>query len=190
MTELAQRIAAGGFTTLSPEVQTALTQAAQRVWVNRQAERSVDAYEAALARGERKKLTARQFAQEPRPTPVLRNELVIGPNGLAGPSEAGKSLFVRDWLLEIAESGRKVLAVLSEGTHDFEARWSSHPRYERAADNIYVLDEPVDLVHGATWTGCSRSTRTWTARWPSTSSTTWAWRTTTGSRTSCRSLRR
>jgi Bifunctional DNA primase/polymerase, N-terminal/AAA domain len=148
MTELTQRIAAGGSTTLPPEVQTALTQATQRVWVNRQAERSIDAYEAALARGERKKLTARQFAQEPKPTPVLRNELVIGPNGLAGPSEAGKSLQVRDWLLEIAESGRKVLAVLSEGTHDFEARWASHPRYERAADNIYVLDEPVDLVHG------------------------------------------
>jgi AAA domain len=112
----------------------------------RRAVRRVDAEEAEAARGERPIQTARQFAIQPKPAAV--GWFGVGPNGIAGPSEAGKSLLARDRFLEIGNTKQNVLVVLSEGTHDFEERWTTQPLWETAADYVYVIDSTVNLVYG------------------------------------------
>jgi hypothetical protein len=41
---------------------------------------------------------------------------------------------------------RDVLWVASEGLHGFGTRWKNHPLWEQAADRVFILDEPVDLI--------------------------------------------
>jgi hypothetical protein len=131
-----------------PELEERIADETVREIVKRTANRRVNAAEAAELRGERVRHTAREFAREPKPEPVLRDVLGVGANGLAGPSEAGKSLLVRDWSLQVASSGRNVLLVLSEGTHDFAERWESQAAWQSSADRIWIVDDPVDIVHG------------------------------------------
>lgn len=113
---------------------------------DRDALRWVKARELAEVRGERPKRTARDFAMIEKPAAVLDGKLAAEVNLLGGPSEAGKSLQARDWILEIAASGRNVVLVLSEGQHDFVQRWTTQPLWDQAADHFYVLEEPVDLT--------------------------------------------
>ena len=57
----------------------------------------------AAARGPRPKRTARDFLRMvPPPQFMVKKVLGVDFNGLAGPSEAGKSLLARDWGLHIA----------------------------------------------------------------------------------------
>jgi hypothetical protein len=117
----------------------------------------LEAARIAAARGPRHVRTAADYAKVPPPPVVMRDVLAAEVNLLGGPQEAGKSLLARDWTLHVASGvawrghavtqRRPTLIVFSEGTHDFAERWASQPLWEQAADWIYVLDEPVDLVH-------------------------------------------
>jgi hypothetical protein len=139
---------------LPPEI----AKRAGQIWVERQATGYVDAFELAQARGPRPKRAAREYAQVPQPDAVIMNVLAAEYNMLGGPSEAGKSLLARDWVLSVASGTawrgylvpqpRNVLWVASEGLHDFAMRWEAHPLWQYAADRVFVLDEPVDLVRG------------------------------------------
>jgi AAA domain len=118
----------------------------------------LEAERLAATRGPRLKRTAAEYAKIPPPPAIITNALAAEVNLLGGPQEAGKSLLARDWTLHIASGvswggytvseRRKVLVVLSEGTHDFAERWATQPLWNHAAEWIYILDEPVDLVHG------------------------------------------
>lgn len=108
--------------------------------------------------GERVKMTAREFAKLPKPPVVMEQILAAEVNILAGPEASGKSLWVRDLALCVAAqkpwrghwvpAQRDVLLIFSEGTHDFSERYETHPLWHEAADHVWVLDVPVDLVHG------------------------------------------
>jgi hypothetical protein len=110
------------------------------------------------ARGPRIKRTAREYALIPPPPTIMENVLAAEINLLGGPTEAGKSLLARDWALTVATGQewrghavaqpRYVLVVLSEGTHDFAERWMTQPLWQAAQNGIFILDEPVNLVHG------------------------------------------
>jgi Bifunctional DNA primase/polymerase, N-terminal/AAA domain len=140
------------------EVEGRVAVAQLKLWVTREAARRLDAAEVAAARGPRPKRTARAYAEVAQPDTVLDEVLAAEVNLLGGPSEAGKSLLARDWALAVATKEswwdhavperRDVLWVASEGLHDFRERWMEQPGWEKAADRIYVLEEPVDLVHG------------------------------------------
>lgn len=133
-----------------------LRKARNRVKANRQANRELDEEEMTAARGPRPKRTAREFALVPKPDVIMDEVLAAEVCLLGGPSEAGKSLVARDWALHVAAGvpwlghnvrrPRKVLWIASEGTHDFAERWESQPLWGRAADNIYILGEPINLT--------------------------------------------
>lgn len=122
----------------------------------RAARRKLDEEEAEESRAPRIRRTAREFAKIPPPDIVMADVLAAEVNLLGGPSEAGKSLVARDWSLHVAAGvawrghqvvrSRGVLWVASEGTHDFAERWESRPLWDLAADRIYVLDQPVNLL--------------------------------------------
>jgi hypothetical protein len=131
-------------------------------WARRGARRYWDDAEAAAARGDRPKRTGRQYARVPQPAAIMAGVLAAEVNLLGGPEGEGKSLLARDWVLAVAAGlawrghaaeKRACLYVASEGTHDYAARWQTHPLYENAADNFYVLDEPVSLIsaHDVAW---------------------------------------
>jgi hypothetical protein len=118
--------------------------------------RLLDEEEAEANRAPRVRRTAREFAKVPPPEIVMAEVLAAEVNLLGGPSAAGKSLLARDWALHVAAGiawrghrvpgARGVLWVASEGTHDFADRWQTRPLWEQAADRIFVLDEPVNLL--------------------------------------------
>lgn len=122
----------------------------------RRARRRLDEEEMASARGPRTRRTAREFSTIPKPSVVMDDVLAAEVNLLGGPSAAGKSLIARDWSLHVATGAawrghsvtepRAVLWVVSEGTHDFEERWCGQPLWEKAADQIFIVDEPINLV--------------------------------------------
>jgi hypothetical protein len=136
--------------------------------VRRRARRDLDAEELDAARGPRMKRTAKEYAKVEQPAAVINNVLAAEVNLLGGPTEAGKSLLARDWAIPVAwqapkewgemprpnwrgytvVESRPVLLIASEGLHDFRERWENQPGWEQAAGRIYVMDEPVDLVHG------------------------------------------
>ncbi|HZX07197.1 bifunctional DNA primase/polymerase [Kribbella sp.] len=130
------------------------------IWrrADRDAQEALDAAELAAARGPRLKRTARDFAKVDPPDAVIDKVLAAEVNLLGGPQEAGKSLLLRDWALAIAAGQpwrgyrvvepRNVLLVASEGTHDFAERWEGQVLWESARDRVFVLDVPIDLVHG------------------------------------------
>lgn len=109
--------------------------------------------------GDRVKRTAREFAKVPKPQAVMKSILAAEVNLLAGPGAAGKSLLSRDLALCVATGqpwrgyevpeARDVLLMFSEGTHDFAERYEWHPLWEEAADHVWVLDQPVNLVSGS-----------------------------------------
>lgn len=147
---------AGDPATLAMQVANQVGIAYPREKALRKVRRRLDEEELAEARGPRPKRTARVFATETPPAQVIQSILAAEVNLLGGPSAAGKSLLARDWALAVASGmpweghpvpeARNVLYVASEGTHDFVERWASRPLWEAAADRIFVLDEPVNLV--------------------------------------------
>lgn len=122
------------------------------------ARRALDSEEVAAARGPRVKMTGAEFAAVPPPPVLIREVLAAEMNLLGGPSEAGKSLLACEWAVAVATGTewrehavaerRPVLWIASEGLHDFSERFGAHPAWEAAARNVYVMDEPVDLVRG------------------------------------------
>jgi hypothetical protein len=143
---------------VAPEIRHANLVSDRRKWhkAERQAKRELDAEELAALVGEREKVTARTFADQPKPTVVMEHILAAEVNLLAGPEASGKSLWERDLALSVAAGepwrghavpeARNVLLVFSEGTHDFAERFTVHPLWERAADRVWVLDKPVNLT--------------------------------------------
>lgn len=122
----------------------ALTRESDQRW----ARRTLDERDAAEARGPRPRRDGAAYAALDRPAPVLPGRLAAEVNLLGGPSEAGKSLLARDWALEVANSGRNVLWVASEGMHDFDERWEAHPLWSAdVAARLFVLDEPVSITY-------------------------------------------
>jgi len=125
---------------------------------DRDARQRLEAEDLAAARGPRTKRTAAEFADIPPPPVIMREVLAAEMNLVGGPSEAGKSLLARDWALAVAtgtpwqghrvSEARNVLWVASEGLHDFAERFTSQPAWTDAKNQIFVLDVPVDLVHG------------------------------------------
>lgn len=109
--------------------------------------------------GERVKRTAREFAKEPKPQVIMDQVLAAEVNLLAGPEASGKSLWTRDlalcvasghpWRGHVVPEPRNVLLAFSEGTHDFAERYESHPLWEAAADRIWIIDQPINLVAGS-----------------------------------------
>jgi len=135
----------------------ALTEAyTRRERATRAARRTVDAEELAEVVGERVKITARKFAEEPKPQAVMDGILAAEVNVLAGPEASGKSLWLRDialcvaagspWRGHAVPKARDVLLVFSEGTHDFAERYKTQPLWDAAADRVWVLDKPVNLT--------------------------------------------
>ena len=122
-----------------------LARARHELQVRRDAIRDLDAEEEALARGGRKDLSYRELLALPKPVWVYSELLTQGFHGLAGPPEAGKSLLVRNWLCEIAASGRSVVFVLSEGQFDMAERFGSHPAITAAAPHLFFLDGGFNL---------------------------------------------
>jgi len=138
--------------------------------IEAQAREVFEELQLAQVRGNRPKRTAADFAELPQPAAVLESVLAAEVNLLGGPSEAGKSLLARDWALSVATGKawrghlppevRNVLWVASEGLHDFRERWAGQPGWghakdcaaackaKHAADRVYVLDQPVNLVLG------------------------------------------
>jgi hypothetical protein len=124
----------------------------------RRAARVVDAEELAELVEARVKQTAREFAKVTPPEPIIDRLLAAEMNLIGGPSESGKSLLARDWALSVATgepwrgytvpTRRNVLWVASEGLHDFSERWESQHLWDMAADRVYVLEDPVNLVTG------------------------------------------
>lgn len=145
------------------EMQDRVAASLVRQAADREARRRLDEQDKAAARGPRVKRTARAYADVPRPAAILSDVLAAEVNLLGGPSEAGKSLLARDWVLSVASGEswrghavpepRNVMVILSEGTHDFPERWARHSLWETAADRVFVLDEPVDLLsrHDVDW---------------------------------------
>lgn len=135
-----------------PEFEDAL----RKERIDRAVRRRVLSDEVAAARGPRAKRTAETYAGIPKPRSVISEVLVAEVNLLGGPSEAGKSLLARDWMLHTAAGvawrghavvePRTCLYVMSEGTHDFDERWEAQPLWDTAKGNIFVLDEPVNLL--------------------------------------------
>lgn len=107
----------------------------------------------------RERVSARDYAKRPAPDPIIDEVLGVGINLLSGPSEAGKSLFVRDLMLSVASGyswrgrtvprARQCLYLASEGLHDFAVRWETQPLWEHAADRIDVQETMIDLRSGA-----------------------------------------
>lgn len=128
----------------------------ERLKVRRHAERALDEEEFEATREPRVRRSAREFAALPKPRPIMERVLAAEVNLLAGPSGAGKSLLGRDWTLHVASGQpwrgfevpepRAVVVVASEGTHDFDERWASQPLWNKAADNVYVVDQGVNLL--------------------------------------------
>jgi hypothetical protein len=128
----------------------------------RQAAQLVAELELAEVQGQRSpRRSAREFAKVPQPEPVIEGVLAADVNLLDGPPEAGKSIVAQEWVFTVATGEpwrglyqpaggqvRSVVWVASEGLHDFEVRWVGHPLWERAADRVYVEDQPIDLVRG------------------------------------------
>lgn len=128
----------------TPERRRALAREEATRWARRQ----LDQRELEEARGPRPKTTMREFSKlEPTPQ-VIPGVLAADVNLLGGPSAAGKSLLARDWAIQVAQTGRTVLWVASEGMDDVGVRWASHPDWEQVADRVYMLD-PVNLVGDA-----------------------------------------
>lgn len=125
-------------------------------WRIRQARAWCDGKELEAARGPRIKRTGREYAKVEPPALIIDKVLAAEVNLLGGPTGAGKSLLARDWALHVASGepwrsyavpgSRDVLYIASEGTHDFCERWTGHPLWERAADRIWMLDEPMSLT--------------------------------------------
>jgi hypothetical protein len=149
---------AAGLQTQDPVFDQQLGQRVTQLRVSAAAQQILEAEQLAAARGPRPKRRASEYALVEPPPAILDRILAAEVNLLGGPAEAGKSLLLRDWALAVASGQpwrgypvverRKVLIVLSEGTHDFAERWVDQPYWQEAADDIFILDEPVDLVHG------------------------------------------
>jgi hypothetical protein len=130
--------------------------ALRRKRADRLAARTLDDEEYLAARGERVRRTAAQFAALPAPVPIIAGVLGVGRNLLGGPSEAGKSLLARDWLIHVAAGEpwrgnavperRTVLLAASEGLHDFADRWETHPHWAAAQERILIDDTTVNLT--------------------------------------------
>lgn len=128
----------------------------QDEYARRFARRVVDEFELAKARGPRVKRTVSEYAALPKPPSVVDQILAAEVNLLGGPSAAGKSLLARDLSLHVAAGeawrgfqvpeARNVLYVASEGLHDVLERWSSQALWARARDNVYIMDEPINLM--------------------------------------------
>lgn len=103
----------------------------------------------------RERHTGRDFAnRDPIEQPITQ-VLGVGVNILSGPTEAGKSLLAKDWMLHVAAGvpwrghavdQRPVLYIAGEGLHDFEDRWATNPLWGAAADQIYVIEDGVNLL--------------------------------------------
>jgi hypothetical protein len=115
----------------------------------RSVRRQADAEELALARGGRQDMSWEALTKLPKPVWIYDGLLTQGFHGLAGPPEAGKSLLVRNWLTEIAASGRNVVYALSEGQFDLADRFSAHPLNASAQPCLWFLDGGMDLASAA-----------------------------------------
>ena len=87
---------------------------------------------------------------DPKPDWVIPNWLPVGVIGLAGPTEAGKSLLARDWLNVCANGGTwfgqqveqcNVTYVLGEGLFDLDVRFDCI-----SLERIAIFTEPVNLL--------------------------------------------
>lgn len=134
-------------------VVTALDEAISRkraeIYIAREASRREDAQEEALARGGRMDMSWADLTKLPKPVWIYQRLLTVGWHGLAGPPEAGKSLLAREWLCEIAASGRNVVYVLSEGQFDLEDRFRAHPQIQAASPHLFFLDGGLNLASGS-----------------------------------------
>lgn len=115
------------------------------LWEEREARQRVIAREYAEACGERRIMSWDEFAAQPPPEWIHDRLLTKGFHGLAGPPGAGKSLLCRDWLLEVAASGRNVLYAPTEGQFDMATRFEAHPLYAKGKPHLAILPEDAAL---------------------------------------------
>jgi hypothetical protein len=113
------------------------------------ARREVAAREWAQAAGERAIITHAELVDRPVPEWIMPPCLTVGVHGVAGPPEAGKSLLVRDWNVQVAASGRNALYAISEGHHDLADRFAAHPQIGAASGRLHFLTDPLSLTSDA-----------------------------------------
>jgi hypothetical protein len=71
-----------------------------------------------------------------RPRPASRSCAGLGtPRATGEPWRGYDPVEIRNWLV-----------VASESMHDFDMRWVTHPLWKRAADRVFILDQPIDLL--------------------------------------------
>jgi hypothetical protein len=124
--------------------------------VHRASKRIVDDEEYTAARGEWVRRTAAEYAALPKCPAIITDVLAAEGNLLGGPSEAGKSLVARDWLIHVAAGEdwrgyavperRTAVFAASEGLSDFSDRWETHPLWPAARDRVLIQDVPVNLT--------------------------------------------
>jgi hypothetical protein len=114
-------------------------------WVRRE----VAAREWAQAIGERTIVSHADLLAQPPPEWIMRPYLTVGVHGVAGPPEAGKSLLMRDWAVQVAASGRNALYAISEGHHDLIERFAAHPQIGAASAHLFFLTDPLSLTSDA-----------------------------------------
>jgi len=120
------------------------------------ADRTVEAEQLAEVIGTRVRMSGREFAAQPKPKVVMEGILAAEVNLLVGPEASGKSLWQRDIALHVATGTpwrghevtqpREVVLCFSEGTHDFEERYTTHPLWEAAQDHIWIVEDPFSLT--------------------------------------------
>jgi hypothetical protein len=122
-----------------------VTEAEDREW----ARREVAAREWAQAIGERAIISHAGLLAQPPPQWIMPPYLTIGVHGVAGPAEAGKSLLMRDWAVQVAATGKNALYALSEGHHDLAERFKAHPQIGDASAHLFYLTDPLSLTSDA-----------------------------------------
>lgn len=139
------------------EQRIANDRALERLRADRHAREVLEAEAMAAVTGERVIMGMAAAMARPKVHALIDRVLAAEVNILAGPSEAGKSLLARDWALALATGtawrghavslARPVLWIASEGTHDLDERWGTHPLWDAALDDrVRLLDMPVNLT--------------------------------------------